>query len=342
MIIGSTKEQTPEETRTALTPSVVKKLISAGHTVLVEKTIGLKAGFTDTEYQTAGAQIIKTPEEIYTSAQIILQITAPSAQNLEKLSPHQLVIANFNDIDLTPYQKKAEFIRLETVPRTSVAQSIDVLSTQSTVRGYASALYTLSKSPRIAPQLMTAATSIKAAQALVIGASVTGMQAASVFKKQGCLVTILDINDKAKELAASVGASFAMISTPKELTALITDKNFILAAASSSTGSSPQIIKKNFLSLLKNKAIVVDTTSNNIEIKENSKTTPIFHFYRNIVAERLVPLSASELWANNMYNLISLLKTETGVYVDIPEYLAAMFYPPPKPLTIKGETNAPA
>lgn len=342
MIIGSTKEQTPEETRAALTPSVVKKLISAGHTVLVEKEIGLKAGFTDTEYQTAGAQIIKNPEEIYTSAHIILQITAPSAQKLEKLTPPRLVIADFNDVDLTPYQKQAEFIRLETVPRTSVAQSIDVLSAQSTVRGYASALYALAKSPRIAPQLMTAAASIKAAKALIIGASVTGLQAAAVFKRQGCLVTILDINDKAGELAASVGAAFATAATPEELTALITDKNFILAAASSPTGSSPQIIKKNLLSLLKNKAVVVDTTSNNIEMEENSKTTPAFHFYRNIATERLAPLSASELWANNMYNLISLLKTETETYTDIPEYLATMFYPPLKPLAIRGDANVSA
>ncbi len=328
MIISSILEQELTETRVALTPQIVKKFISDGHSVLLENGYGTKAGFTENDYISAGANILSNADEIFPKSQIILQILPPSQKNLEKLTNGQTIAADFRNFTFTVIPKDLNIIRLELVPRTSVAQSIDILSAQSTVRGYMGAMYALYRSPRIAPQLMTAAASIKAAHALIIGTSVAGLQAATIFKRQGCRVTIVDINEKSKELAQSVGASFAMADNKEELNALLTDKNFILSAAAAANGNSPQIITKDQLSYLAEGAVIVDTTSQNIGIRNDYEETQRYHFHRNLYFERLAPRTASVLWANNMYNLISLI-TEDNRHVDLSlNYISPMVYTP--------------
>lgn len=324
MIIGSIKEQNADETRVALVPSVVKRLTAGGFTVLLENGFGQKAGFTDKEYISAGANIRSTPGEIYAESLLLLQIRPPSADFLAMLTPKQLIAADFRNAELSELPQNITILRLERVPRTSVAQSIDILSAQNTVRGYVAALYALAHSSRIAPQLMTAAASLKAASALVIGAGVTGLQAASVFKRQGCRVTILDISPHAEELAKSVGAGFSMAQSRDELAALLNGKSFILAAAAAPDGNSPQIISKDLLPSLQSGTVIVDTTENNVEIQENRKTTAAYRFYRNPLAERLMPLTASELWANNMYNLISTIAAPGDSFSLNADYIVPM------------------
>ncbi len=327
MIIGSIKEQDPAETRVALTPAIVQKLIAGGHSVMLEAGIGEKVGFANHEYAVTGAEITDSPHTVYKKSQILLQILPPSANQLSLLQKSQLLAADFRNFNLSTYRNKALFIRLELVPRISKAQSIDILSAQNTIRGYMGALYALSRSPRIAPQLMTAAASLKAATALVIGAGVTGLQAASVFKRLGCRVTILDINDQNRELAKSVGADFATAATKEELSALLTGKDFLLAAAAAADGTSPQIIGEHELKTMSPGAVVIDTTLQNIHIAENHKKTETYQFYRHLMAERLAPLSASELWANNMYNLISLIKAPDGTFNLDTDSILPMLYP---------------
>lgn len=328
MLIGSIKEQDFAETRVSLTPAIVKKLTNSGHSVMLEKDFGLKAGFSDSDYLTAGAEIIENPDNIYMKSQIILQILPPAQEKLELLTNGQVIAADFRNYTFTYIPQDLNIIRLELVPRTSIAQSIDILSAQNTVRGYMGALYALYHSPRIAPQLMTAAASIKAAATLIIGTSVTGLQAASVFKRQGCRVTIVDINEKSKELAQSVGADFAMAPNKEELSNLLTDKNFILSAAATPNGNSPQVITSDQLDVTANGAVIVDTTTHNIGIDSNTNNNRHYHFYRNIYLERLAPDTASVLWANNMYNLISLIVKEKN-QIDLSlNYIAPMVYTP--------------
>lgn len=331
MLIGSIKEQDSAETRVSLTPDVVKRLITVGHSVMLEKDYGLKAGFSANEYLNAGARFIENPDEIYQKSQIILQILPPQQKKLELLINGQTLIADFRNFIFTYIPKNLNIIRLELVPRTSIAQSIDILSAQNTIRGYMSALYALYHSSRIAPQLMTTAASIKAASALVIGTSVTGLQAASVFKRQGCRVTILDINEKQRELALSVGAEFAMANNKEELDELLTNKNFILSAASAPNGNAPQIITKEQLNLLAKGAIVVDTTTQNIGIKNNLESNLCYHFHRDLYFERLAYNTASVLWANNMYNLLSLIIKEDNQLDLSLNYISPMVYTPRPP-----------
>lgn len=328
MFIGSIKEQNNTETRVSLTPSIAQKLTNDGHNVLLEKDYGIKAGFSDEEYLNAGAKILQSPTNVYQNAQIILQILPPGQDKLELLTKHQTISADFRNFTFTNIPQGVNIIRLELVPRTSIAQSIDILSAQNTIRGYMGALYALYHSPRIAPQLMTAAASIKAATTLIVGTSVTGLQAASVFKRQGCRVTILDINEKSKELAQSVGAEFAMAPNKESLNELLTGKNFILSAAATPNGNAPQVITAEQLQYLAPNAVIVDTTTQNIGIKTDIETNQHYHFYRNIYAERLAPETASVLWANNMYNLITLIVKDNN-QIDLSlNYISPMVYTP--------------
>ncbi len=322
MIISSIKEKNSQETRVSLTPSIVNKLRNEGHSIILEKNYGTKAGYYDDEYLTAGAIISKSVEEICTQSDILTQISPPDASLLSLPNKEQLIIADFKKHLNYPLLPNIKYLHLEKVPRSSVAQSIDIQSTQATIRGYAGAIHSLTYSSRIAPQLMTGAATTKASTALIIGASITGLQAATVFKRQGCIVTIADITQQAEELAKSIGVNFIKIEKTEEIRKILSDKNFILTAASSSTGNAPQIIGKEDLKYITSGTIIFDTTENNIGITENTKKTKSYHFYRNSAAEQLFPITASILWANSIYNLIKLIITQSDEYDLTLPYIA--------------------
>lgn len=326
MIIGSINEQDKEEIRCCLTPPVVKRLVDGKHAVLLEKKFGMKAGFDVQDYISAGAEFLEKAEDVYQKSQIILQVLPPELNLLNLLKEDQLLAADFSNFEFAPVFGRAAFLRLERVARISVAQSIDILSSQNTVRGYAAAIYALGHLRRMVPQLMTAAAMVKAAQALVIGAGVTGLQAASVLKRAGCRVTILDIVEANRELAKSVGADFFVAQTPEELTGILNGKNILIAAAGGANGSSSQIVSAEQLRFLARNAVIIDTTAQNIGINDNTSAIGSRRFYRNKYIERSVSLTASELWASNMYNLIELIKTPSGVPDLSLDYIASMVY----------------
>ena len=315
MIIGSILEKDLNETRTPLTPDVVKKLTQSGHTIFIEQNLGQKSFFDNQAYIQNGA-IVKDPTYIYQKADILLQISPPLDKYLKLLNQKQILIADFSNFTNT--QLNATFIRLEKVPRTSVAQSIDVLSSQDTIKGYAAAIYALHQLSIIAPLLITASTTLKPAKALIIGASITGLQSANVLKRNGCDVTILDKDDNNQDLAKSVGGTLKTASNTNELKNIIKDKNIIIGAINSN--KSPTIIPSSFSSIITPNSIIIDTSPNNINITPS----PTFNFYRNLNLERLHTTSASILWANNMLNLINLISpTPNLIDLNIP-FLTSM------------------
>lgn len=325
MIIGSIKEQNPDETRVSLSPNVIQQLVSQGHSIWIERDFGIRAGWTDDAYTAAGANITNSPLPIIQKSQTIIQITPPIPEIIEKIAPHQLLITYFEHQNNTAH--KSQTIHLEKVPRTSVAQSIDVLSSQNTVRGYMAAIYALYHATRIAPQLMTAATSIKAATALVIGASITGLQAASVLKRVGCHVTILDINKEAEQLAKSVGAIFTTADSSQDIVNIIKNKDFIIGAASTSNKPAPQILTQSQLENIITHPVIIDTTDANIEGLQSS---PRYSFYRNLHFERLAPQTASILWANNILNLLNLIYNSKKFDFS-QDYIKAIYERPEQP-----------
>lgn len=314
MIIGSIKEHNPKETRISLTPDVVKTLTTKGHHIILEKDYGVNLGYANTAYLNSGAKIADTSKEICLTSEIITQIQPPNIHQSD--IPHcQLIIADFSNTPLI--LQKTQKLRLELVPRTSVAQSIDILSSQSIVRGYMIAAYALFHANRIAPQMITAAATIKPMQALIIGASTTGLEAAAILKKIGCRTTLIDIKEQAKELSASVGADFILSSNKNNLIKQMQNKNIIINTAPSKI----ELLSTDDILHLQPFTILIDTTCNSLNI---SSPPPFIHFYRNTRFECLAPLTASYLWANNILNLLNLILPEPNTLDLSADYIKPM------------------
>jgi len=214
--IGVPLETAAGETRVAATVETVKKLVGLGHQVCIESGAGERASVTDSQYQTAGAQIVSQGEAF--SAELVLKVTSPNPDELKRFKPGAVLIGMLDPFDSEGISRLAEAglttFALEAAPRTSRAQSLDVLSSQAGVAGYKAVLLAAHHYPRFMPLLMTAAGTVKAARVLVLGAGVAGLQAIATAKRLGAVVEASDVRPAVKEQIESLGAKF--IDVPYE------------------------------------------------------------------------------------------------------------------------------
>ncbi len=210
MQIGIPRETRPGETRVAATPETVAKLVRLGHQLLVERAAGTSAGQTDSAYQQAGAQLVSAAEAL--GAELVLKVVAPDSQELSLMQSGAVLIGMLDPFDLEHIDRLAAHgvtaFALEAAPRTSRAQSLDVLSSQANVAGYKAVLLALEHYPRFMPMLMTAAGTVKAARVLVLGAGVAGLQAIATAKRLGAVVEASDVRPAVREQIESLGAKF--------------------------------------------------------------------------------------------------------------------------------------
>lgn len=210
MQIGIPRETRPGETRVAATPETVAKLVRLGHQLLVERAAGTSAGQTDTAYQQAGAQLVSAAEAF--GAELVLKVVAPDSQELSLMQSGAVLMGMLDPFDLEHIDRLAAHgvtaFALEAAPRTSRAQSLDVLSSQANVAGYKAVLLALEHYPRFMPMLMTAAGTVKAARVLVLGAGVAGLQAIATAKRLGAVVEASDVRPAVREQIESLGAKF--------------------------------------------------------------------------------------------------------------------------------------
>jgi NAD(P) transhydrogenase subunit alpha len=229
MQIGVPRETIPGEARVALTPDVIPQLIKFGHQVMVEHGAGDAAGFTDEAYRTAGAQIVDDSAALYTAAEMLLKIQRPSIAGAGGSS--QAEIDSINEgavlIGLLQPAGDPEFFRraaarkitalsMELVPRTTRAQMMDALSSQSTVAGYKAVLLAANALQKFFPMLMTAAGTVRPARVLVIGAGVAGLQAIATARRIGAVVEAFDTRPVVKEQVQSLGATFIELGVDHE------------------------------------------------------------------------------------------------------------------------------
>ena len=216
MRIGVPLETHPGETRVAATPETIKKLIAQGHSVVVEAGAGVAASIPDAAYEAAGASIGDASQAL--SAQVVLKVVAPSAEELTALAAGTVVVGMLNPFNAEGLARMAEqgitAFALEAAPRTSRAQSLDVLSSQANIAGYKAVLLATQHYPRFMPMLMTAAGTVKAARVLVLGAGVAGLQAIATAKRLGAVIEASDVRPAVKEQIESLGAKF--IDVPYE------------------------------------------------------------------------------------------------------------------------------
>lgn len=216
MHIGVPLETFAGETRVALTPETAKKLVAQGHTIGVQSGAGVAASVTNDAYVAAGAQIVDAAAAL--GADLVLKVRAPSPEELVHCKRGATLVGMLDPFDAEGLQRLADAgltaFALEAAPRTTRAQSMDVLSSQANIAGYKAVVLAASVYQRFFPMLMTAAGTIKAARVVVLGVGVAGLQAIATAKRLGATIEASDVRPSVKEQVESLGAKF--IDVPYE------------------------------------------------------------------------------------------------------------------------------
>ena len=198
------------ETRVAATPETIKKLISAGHSVVVETGAGIASSIPDSAYEAVGATIGDAAAAL--GAPCVFKVRAPAADELPMMQSGAVLVGMVDRFDTAGLERLAAAgitaFALEAAPRTTRAQSMDVLSSQANIAGYKAVMLAANVYQRFMPMLMTAAGTVKAARVLIMGAGVAGLQAIATAKRLGAVIEASDVRPAVKEQIESLGAKF--------------------------------------------------------------------------------------------------------------------------------------
>jgi NAD(P) transhydrogenase subunit alpha len=212
MRIGVPAESRDGECRVAATPETIKKLVAAGHSVVIQSGAGLRASIPDADLQAAGASVVADAAAVHAGAELILRVRAPQPAEAALLESRHIVVGMLNRFDAAGLEaiaaRGAMAFALEAAPRISRAQSLDVLSSQANLAGYKAVLLAANHYGRLMPMLMTAAGTVKAARVVVMGVGVAGLQAIATAKRLGAVVEATDVRPETKEQVESLGARF--------------------------------------------------------------------------------------------------------------------------------------
>lgn len=280
MQIGIPTETVAGESRVAATPETVKKLINAGHSIVIQRGAGVKAAYIDSAYEQVGATIT---DDAYTGSQIILKVRAPKGDEIQKLAANTTVVAMFDpyrnpELDQFAAQQVSAFA-LELLPRTlSRAQNMDVLSSQANLAGYKSVLLAAAEYQRMFPMLMTAAGTVKPARVVIMGVGVAGLQAIATAKRLGAVVEATDLRPTAKEQVESLGGKWLDVPMSDE------EKQRAAEAAKSGYGWQPGE------QYIKDQAAIVDKAVSNADIVITTALIPGRNAPRLIKAETVAKM----------------------------------------------------
>lgn len=216
MRIGIPKETAPGERRVAIIPETVKKLTAKKIETVIETGAGTASSFSDAEYQAAGAQIANSFTDLIAQADAIIKVVRPSVSELPLLRDGTALISLQYPLSSPDFVKTTEArhlltIALDMIPRTTLAQAMDVLSSQANLAGYWAVVAAATKLPRIFPMLMTAAGTITPSRVLIMGVGVAGLQAIGTAKRLGAIVEAIDVRPETKEQVESLGGKFLQV-----------------------------------------------------------------------------------------------------------------------------------
>lgn len=347
-IIAAPREPAPEN-RVALVPEVVTTLARAGHRVIVESGAGRNATFSDQQYVDAGAEIVDAIE--LGTVDVLLHVTPLPAAAFSRMKPGSVTIGLSSPIDDADRLRAAADARVtllacELVPRTSRAQSMDVLSSQALAAGYRCVLEAAIRSPRFFPLAMTAAGTVPPAKVLVLGVGVAGLQAIATAKRLGAKVSANDIRSSSAEEVRSVGATFidtgldadgtggyarqlgddAAAHQKAVLAPHIADADILITTAAVPGRRAPLLVTAEMVASMKPGSVVVDMAAANggnvegsrpgedVRVESTADTGHVIVAGLRTAAVDL-PYDASRLYAKNLANVIGLFTvTETDVF----------------------------
>ncbi|KAB7560253.1 NAD(P)(+) transhydrogenase (Re/Si-specific) subunit alpha, partial [Verminephrobacter sp. Larva24] len=214
MLIGVPAESSAGETRVAATPETVKKLKAQGHTLRIESGAGTAASVPDAAYAAAGAELSDAAGAW--GADLVLKVRSPSPAETPRLRAGATVVGMLDPLDAAGLQRLAgagvTAYALEAAPRTTRAQSMDVLSSQANIAGYKAVMIAADRYQRFFPMLMTAAGTVKAARVVILGVGVAGLQAIATAKRLGAVIEASDVRPSVKEQVESLGGKFIEVS----------------------------------------------------------------------------------------------------------------------------------
>ncbi len=342
MITGILKESGTEN-RVAILPAEVAVMKKMGIEVMVELHAGQKAFSADKDFQTAGA-VVADRKEIISKADLLLCVNPPVDDDINFFREGQVLCSVLNPVENREWLDKVRIkgltvLALDLVPRTTRAQSMDILSSMATVSGYKAVLDAASLLPRFFPMFMSAAGTIKPAKVLILGAGVAGLQAIAVARKLGAVVEVFDVRSAVKEEVKSLGGKFIEVEGAKEDAAaggyaveqsedfkrkqqeLIQQRaiaaDVVIATAQIPGRKAPVLLLKETVSSMKPGSVIVDlaaSTGGNCELTENGKN--IVAHGVNIIGKSDypsdMPTDASKMFGCNIINLLKIMVDKEG------------------------------
>ena len=348
MIIGSVSENKEIEKRISITLDLVNKYISNGFTIIVEKDYGNHLGISDEEFVKQGCKI-NTRENILKQSDILLQVNLPDEHSLENIKENNVLIGNFDSnkniekIDKLK-SKKTSVFSLELLPRITRAQSMDILSSQANLAGYKAVVDSFARFKKAVPMMMTAAGTISAAKVLIIGAGVAGLQAIATAKRMGAIVFATDVRIASKEQVESLGGKFLIVEDSENLEtkggyAKETSGEFkkkqenllaetlkkidiVICTALIPGKKAPKIINEQMINNMQPGSVIYDLAASQggnaaytkiDEVVEKNGVTIIGE--KNILNK--LPVSASNLYAKNLFNFVFNLYDEKSSKINI-------------------------
>lgn len=330
------------ETRVAATPETVKKLIAAGHEVWVQREAGNHAGIADADYEAAGAKTL-TADELYAGAEMLLKVREPKPEELARMNKGTVLVGLLRPHDAALCQSYADHgitaFAMESLPRTSRAQAMDVLSSQANIAGYKAVVLAASLLKRFFPMLMTAAGTVKAARVVVLGVGVAGLQAIATAKRLGAVIEASDVRPAVKEQVASLGGKFIdvpyetdeereiaegvggyarpmpqswMERQKIEVAKRVAQADVVISTALIPGRAAPVLITEEMVKSMKPGSVIVDLAA------ENGGNCPLTEADKIVVKHGVtlvgetnlagsVATDASALYARNLLNFVNLL-----------------------------------
>ena len=339
MRIVVVQEQIENESRVASTPDVVEELVNQGNEVCVQSSAGVLAGFDDEEYVKAGATIAPDASTAIGEEGIVLSINGLLQTDISSLTSKHVVLGLLDplwDLEQAEALMKtgATVFSLDLVPRSTRAQSVDVLSSMATVVGFQAVLMAAHRMPKLFPLLITAAGTIPPAKVVVLGAGVAGLQAMAISRRLGATVEGFDIRPEALEQIRSLGAKSIDLpaeegETPLErdqriqkgMIPYLAEADLVITAAQIPGAKSPILVTQEMVEAMKPGALLVDLavqrggncalSETDVEVVHQGVTIlgP-----SNLAAD--MALSASRMFANNLLNLVQLLSDEGQIVIN--------------------------
>jgi NAD(P) transhydrogenase subunit alpha len=353
MKIAVPRETAEGETRAALTPQIAGQLVAAGNQVLIQAGAGEAAHFPDAAYAEAGATLVPDIAALYGQAELVLRVGRPSNEEIEMLRPKAVLIGTLGTLanprlaELLA-ERGITAISMDAIPRITRAQSMDSLSSQSTVGGYKAVLLAASRLPKFFPLLTTAAGTVRPARGLIMGAGVAGLMAIGTARRLGAVVEAFDVRPAVKEQVESLGATFVEVPMNEEEKAsaetaggyaremsedyqrrqseLIAERvkaaDFVITTALIPGRPAPRLISADMVRTMQPGSVIVDMAAEaggNCELTEPGREVVdndvTIIGITNLPAT--VPTHASQMYAKNVQTLVDHLVHDGKLTLDL-------------------------